>query len=263
MKNTVLLLVIITVFSAIFFAGFICLNTCFKIQIQNESLIITFVGILATFVVVSNYVQVVEIRNQFSEKVKTMEDKIKELSEIKNRMLEHTNSDSILLKVFEIEDKFRNCKTWEEKKNILSDFSNIIKLGNRSLNNEILSFIDDSIITYDLTECMTEDLYSFCISATDKSEENIKIKNKIAHNIVYRSIKKRDIPSAKWGLCLFKYIIKISRNNESIKDEIKTLLYYTENYINNENIDEAKKMVEAFKIDIEDNPYDPYFDYKI
>jgi hypothetical protein len=45
-----------------------------NIEIVSTSIILTFIGIIATFIVVGNYVQVIKIENQFNERIKEIED---------------------------------------------------------------------------------------------------------------------------------------------------------------------------------------------
>lgn len=47
---------------------------------SSESLVITFIGILATFVVVSNFSQVANIEQKADSKIKEIEDKVKVIS---------------------------------------------------------------------------------------------------------------------------------------------------------------------------------------
>jgi uncharacterized membrane protein (DUF485 family) len=69
------LLIIITVLSISFFALFAWLNKCFAFGLSDSSIVLAFVGIAATFVVVSNYIQVEKTKDEFSIKVKEFEDK--------------------------------------------------------------------------------------------------------------------------------------------------------------------------------------------
>jgi hypothetical protein len=56
---------IITLFAAIFFLLAVWLNRKFYFGISDSGRVIAFVGILATFVVISNYMQVKEVRDEF------------------------------------------------------------------------------------------------------------------------------------------------------------------------------------------------------
>jgi len=56
--------------SVLFFVLFVLLNHFVGFGISDDSIILTFVGIVATFVVVSNYIQVKEVEKKFDEKIK-------------------------------------------------------------------------------------------------------------------------------------------------------------------------------------------------
>lgn len=64
------LLLWITGLSIAFFILFILLNHFIGFGISDDSIVLAFVGILATFVVVSNYIQVNDIGKKFDEKIK-------------------------------------------------------------------------------------------------------------------------------------------------------------------------------------------------
>jgi hypothetical protein len=64
-----ILLFAITVFAALFFWFAIWLNIEHRFGISDSSIVIAFIGILATFVVVSNYLQVLEVKREFASEV--------------------------------------------------------------------------------------------------------------------------------------------------------------------------------------------------
>lgn len=65
------------------------------IVITNESIVLVFVGILATFIVVSNYAQVIDIRDNTNKQIKELESrtqkKIDDLNKLYNEMNEASN----------------------------------------------------------------------------------------------------------------------------------------------------------------------------
>lgn len=65
-------------------------NKCFDIEINSDTAIISFIGIIATFIVVGNYSQVAEMRNQALEqtknynlKIEEFDSKLKEIDKLK------------------------------------------------------------------------------------------------------------------------------------------------------------------------------------
>jgi hypothetical protein len=62
------LFILITIFSIAFFVLFLWLNHKYCFGISNDSIVLTFIGIIATFVVISNYIQVKEIERKFDSK---------------------------------------------------------------------------------------------------------------------------------------------------------------------------------------------------
>ena len=75
------ILAVITLFAVAFFGLAILANNCWNFGIAYDPVVLAFVGILATFVVVSNYIQVKDIQRDFDMKIdklnKLVEGKIK------------------------------------------------------------------------------------------------------------------------------------------------------------------------------------------
>lgn len=69
-----LLVVIVIAFSCLFF--FICLNDQYHFGISGDGIVLTFVGALATFIVVGNYMQVKDIERKFESKTRDLSNKI-------------------------------------------------------------------------------------------------------------------------------------------------------------------------------------------
>ena len=78
------LLLWIAVLSILFFALFISLNHFIDFKISSNSIVISFIGIISTFIVVSNYMQVKIIEDKFNTKQVIIENWIRELSESRN-----------------------------------------------------------------------------------------------------------------------------------------------------------------------------------
>ena len=72
------LLLWIVCLSVSFFALFITLNYYLDFGISGDAVVITFIGIAATFVVVSNYLQVKEVKDEFRKSVLILEQKLEQ-----------------------------------------------------------------------------------------------------------------------------------------------------------------------------------------
>ncbi len=74
-----------------------------SVVITNESIVLVFVGILATFIVVGNFAQVTEIRNSTDKQINSLEtniqNKIKEFDDL------HIKIENATMKLFEVEKK--------------------------------------------------------------------------------------------------------------------------------------------------------------
>jgi predicted nuclease with TOPRIM domain len=64
------ILVAIFILTFFFFLFAVFLNKTYKFGLSDDSIVLTFVGVLTTFIVVSNYMQVKDIERKFEEKIK-------------------------------------------------------------------------------------------------------------------------------------------------------------------------------------------------
>jgi len=67
-----------------------CVFVSNRVVVENQSIILIFVGILATFIVVSNYIQVKEIERKFDREIKEIKDELTE--NFDKKILEYTDT---------------------------------------------------------------------------------------------------------------------------------------------------------------------------
>jgi len=72
------MIVAVFIFVCILIASVILGIWCEKMKINDNNVIIGFIGVLATFVVVGNYAQTVDMRNQTENKIKKLEEQLNE-----------------------------------------------------------------------------------------------------------------------------------------------------------------------------------------
>jgi hypothetical protein len=82
---------------------------------SSESLVITFIGILATFVVVSNFSQVANIEQKADSKIKEIEDKVKVISK---QCLDENESTSLASSIAQVQKSINVIKGTDELKSL-------------------------------------------------------------------------------------------------------------------------------------------------
>ena len=86
MKKYIGLLAVVFVFAVLFFLFAISLNNRFEFGLSDDSIAVAVIGIIATFIVISNYAQVKDIENKFEKAIKDIKtefgDKIKEVERL-------------------------------------------------------------------------------------------------------------------------------------------------------------------------------------
>ena len=82
---------------------------------SSESLIITFIGILATFVVVSNFSQVANIEEKADRKIKEIEKKVNVISE---RCLDESKNTSLASSIIQTKEMIDIIKGGDELKSL-------------------------------------------------------------------------------------------------------------------------------------------------
>ena len=98
-------------FSVLFFVIAVLLKKIFDFEISNDSIVITFVGIMATFIVISNYLQVKEVKDKFDINIKELNtnsiNRDTKTVESINSIVEIINS-TVPKKVFDLLVMYRN-----------------------------------------------------------------------------------------------------------------------------------------------------------
>ena len=89
-------------FLLVILLGFDIYSRISFVCITNESIVLVFVGILATFVVVSNYAQVKDIRDEMAREIKSLEDIIERQNRAQNDIIESIATDKLQLTPSEI-----------------------------------------------------------------------------------------------------------------------------------------------------------------
>jgi NADH:ubiquinone oxidoreductase subunit 3 (subunit A) len=151
-KNHWFLIVILIVLLAV--------DICLKISpnvITKESIVLTFVGILATFVVVGNYFQVKEIEKKFDDKTNGLDSKINSNINVLKRKIELESIDayeSLYANLAYSSMKFKDYKTAFSSNICLIDYG--LKKGNNihvrlKIIREIIKIIEESDYNYSIS----------------------------------------------------------------------------------------------------------------
>jgi hypothetical protein len=85
----------------VFTLCFISVEKWFGVHIEANNILLVFVGILATFIVIGNYMQVAEIKEEFREKILKLSDLEKTANEVRREIQESENRICELRKDFE------------------------------------------------------------------------------------------------------------------------------------------------------------------
>ena len=83
MKKTFFLWLFLIILSGavLFWVGAIVASKCWGVNFTSDSIVLTFVGIIATFVVIGNYAHTKAIEEKFEEKIKELEVKNAEIED--------------------------------------------------------------------------------------------------------------------------------------------------------------------------------------
>ena len=70
--KSLLLIIAISIIVLIYLSAF----SVISLELENETIILTFVGILATFIILNNHSQVDEVKDNYDRKIKSLDDVI-------------------------------------------------------------------------------------------------------------------------------------------------------------------------------------------
>lgn len=135
---------------AVFWVGVFISARCFDFEISDQNIILTFVGILATFIVISNYEQVQSIEKKTQKQVDDLKGEMESnISKIKNA------NKKINRYLYEMIKSSGVTYDIVAKKIMIHDFSDLYYIGDQGLMelteekyNEFLKTNSDSSILY-------------------------------------------------------------------------------------------------------------------
>ena len=191
------ILLLITALSIAFFTLFILLNHFFGFGISGDSIVLTFVGIVATFIVISNYMQVKEIENKFEIKA----NEVKNEFDKKNLLLEDKHNEMLLKSEKKMSDIILFTKFLEDIENKQYEYAFVgIMFLIKDINNEKNYNYEGDILP--LIETLNEII--------DKIEnENYKLElTTDAINIYIKILHKIDVNNNTDKLTNFLYKLK-------------------------------------------------------
>jgi cell division protein ZapA (FtsZ GTPase activity inhibitor) len=197
-KYTCLLLKI-TAFAFVFFGLAIVLQRCFDFGISDDSVVIAFIGILATFVVVSNYMQVKSIQDNFATKSNKLENELKKVrgnftaksAKIENEFATH-------IKITQAMCEFNDgifFLTHKDKSTSLSEYMSSLEILNSVHKEEITDIVVGAIDN--LKKADDETLYTSLCLSKENGNKYIQILRESNHKLATDLIRWiRDLPES-------------------------------------------------------------------
>lgn len=151
------MIVAVFIFVCILIASVILGIWCEKMKINDNNVIIGFIGVLATFVVVGNYAQTVDMRNQTENKIKKLE---KQLNEAKKQLgdAEKLNND-----LAETIENFKNKYDTIIKKELLR----IVNSKNKTITQSGTFGVGNKKVFNDIKEVREEDGTKYNVEFSD------------------------------------------------------------------------------------------------
>ena len=241
----------------------------------------TFVGILATFIVVSNYYQVIEIERKMNEKIENLESKILDINSLKEDITNtlSKNNQSVILELVKLIRKYENAnkKKKEEIIDQLYSFSEIESEIVRDKVFEIIGRIINKKIRSKITHAFTEQILSLIATflSPELNDKSFLAFSEISLNyaldLTYNTfIKTKKIAPAENSIKIVSHINNISstRNIPELTNKINWFFDYMETQLNRADVGDqvdALKLLKVFKDDLPnfDNSFPFYKDHAL
>ena len=224
-------------------------------EIQNESLILTFVGILATFIVVSNYAQINDMKEKIEEELgklndfkTTLERNLAETTSNSNKKIESIRDKLVELEtnnplIFEIRRMFFKCDLkWENIKIAFEKLKEYRLLENDIVNKEIIQWLEGIMPVFrEITEKNAKEIGYFIFDFsplalnTPEQKEAAQSIISIFHALISNSIvRAKDYNATKVLMGSFMELYDIYSNDPDIRERAKIFKTYlksdTENF---------------------------------
>jgi hypothetical protein len=227
--------------------------------ITETSIVLVFVGILATFVVVSNYAQVQEIRKEYDKKIIELQSQIK-ITESKNEEIDIIKRDIFTVELTKLQDEYSSATTKEERWKIMNKLHVFRHVVSFDLKLEIFDVIENFIaierasLDYNFTYNILELSYLFMPNISYRKNELCTIGKRIlniSYDITYNVfVHSKKIAPAENSLLLVSWLnADIPDNIPEMKKEINNFFENIRRVLDRPSRDflDAKKMIQAFQ----------------
>lgn len=236
----------------------ICCSVDEDVLINDQSIVLGFVGILATFVVVSNYVQMNELGHRtekLRESIDTVNAKIEEVKNIKDDLY-HSN---LILALNKIKDSYSKAKTNDEKIKVLKELQVFDGINNSDLLLEVLDFLNYNMVITSKTNVdfiqQVVFIYDYIIypRINEDAPEIYKLGCEHAYTMIYYSfIKAKKLSFAVYGMFLLKHIYV--RGNSDTKKYVLEQIQQIEQTLERTDIGDMTlpiKLIQEYKKDFQ------------
>ena len=229
-----------------------------RCAVSHESIVLTFIGILATFIVVGNYAQVKDLERKLDELRTQTANKLEYFENMHIEILQ-AFIDSNTFKINGLEKDYYSDKNEEEKKNTLFKLIEYKVIENLKIKELAFETFCNLIrsragvkINFSLTEIFHTGVTSFLVYNMPKDVfatiGKIAINSSVdlANNIFFHS--KKIVP-AVYALLSVKYIYLIARkeNNDEILKSIEENYQRITSSLKERNLSEFKDAIELIK----------------
>ena len=228
--------------------------------ITDESVVLVFVGILATFVVVGNYAQVKSIEEKMEKKFEFLDEKTKELENINTDLndIRSHYEDIIKAELRKIQNRFLENHNHEELKKNLAVYKDV---KNEVILDEVFNIIPKLSVFPLILRKHEREAISYTRSLVidflpDSLDKNTFIKlGKKAIDLAYDLTRTIDISKlaspARDSLFIVKYVYMVAERKSYGELREKTFFFYEElsELITEENSD-LRQLMEIYKEDL-------------
>ncbi|MBO7469717.1 MAG: hypothetical protein J6T81_06265 [Bacteroidales bacterium] len=224
-------------------------------SIGDNSLVLAFIGILATFVVISNYAQMLEIRHRAEKEI----DKIKyEVSEINKKLKLEESVNNRLTSLFFtdlniIEQKVNNTKNEEERLFLLDKLFVYKDADDEQIKTKVSRILYGCILDSNISEKIAEKIYNISsIYMPMQNRDNMILVNMYLIGYGMLAVAIENNPKvAEYGYLIIKRYTIITNDIKTVRDDLSSLKEKTN--------DRAKTIIDKYLVGLQklglDNSY--------
>lgn len=205
------------------------------LEISKENSIVTFLGVLATFVVISNFSQVADIRNETKEKLGKIREELSDMRkdlDAANDQLKQINkisakiTSNLLVDINKIWLAISREQSEEKKAELLDELTVYADTNDPEIRAKIVEVLNSVLNEAAGSERIAQTVFFVADTISpygDKENDSLESLSLMGYELIYMALCINKPKNGLYGFEIMKKVLKITKNTKEAKEDLEQL----------------------------------------